>query len=36
MQTWLDAPVWDGERIYITDRLAGSVWCPPYSLDVIG
>ncbi len=22
--------------VYVNDRRAGSVWCPPYSLDVTG
>ncbi|HYJ45328.1 MAG TPA: glycosyl hydrolase [Pyrinomonadaceae bacterium] len=34
MQTWLDAPVREAAVVYINDRRAGSVWCPPYSLDV--
>jgi hypothetical protein len=36
MQTWLDAPVREAAVVYINDRRAGSVWCPPYSLDVTG
>jgi len=34
MQAWLDAPVRDSAVVYIDGRRAGSVWCPPYSLDV--
>ena len=34
MQTWLDAPVKEAAEIYINDQRAGSVWSPPYSLDV--
>lgn len=34
MQAWLDAPVRDAAVVYVNDRRAGSVWCPPYSLDV--
>ena len=34
MQTWLDAPVKEAAVVYINDRRAGSVWSPPYSLDV--
>jgi hypothetical protein len=34
MQTWLDAPVREAAVVYVNDRRAGSVWCPPYSLDV--
>ncbi|MDQ3653049.1 MAG: glycoside hydrolase [Acidobacteriota bacterium] len=36
MQAWLDAPVRDAAVIYINDRRAGSVWLPPYMLDVTG
>jgi hypothetical protein len=34
MQTWLDAPVREAAVVYVNDRRAGSVWCPPYSLDI--
>jgi len=34
MQTWLDAPVREAAVVYINDRRVGSVWCPPYSLEV--
>ncbi len=34
MQTWFDPPVREAAVIYVNDRRAGSVWCPPYSLDV--
>ena len=34
MQAWLDAPVRDAAVVYINERRAGSVWCPPYALDV--
>ena len=36
MQAWLDAPIRDAAVIYINDKRAGSVWCPPYSLNVTG
>lgn len=36
MQTWFDAPVREAAVVYVNDRRAGSVWCPPYSLDVTG
>jgi hypothetical protein len=36
MQAWLDAPVRDAAVIYINERRVGSVWCPPYALDVTG
>jgi alpha-L-rhamnosidase len=34
MQAWLDAPVREAAVVYVNDRRAGSVWCPPYSVDV--
>jgi len=34
MQAWLDAPIREAALIYINDRRAGSIWCPPYQLDV--
>jgi hypothetical protein len=34
MQAWLDSPVREAAVVYINDQRAGSVWCPPYKLDV--
>jgi hypothetical protein len=34
MQTWFDAPVREAAVVYINEQRAGSVWCPPYALDV--
>jgi hypothetical protein len=34
MQAWLDAPVREAAIVYINGQRAGSVWCPPYSLEV--
>lgn len=34
MQAWLDAPVREAAVVYVNERRVGSVWCPPYSLDV--
>ncbi len=34
MATYLDAPIKEAAVVYINDKRAGSVWCPPYSLDV--
>lgn len=34
MQAWLDSPVREAAAVYINDVRAGSVWCPPYSLEV--
>jgi hypothetical protein len=36
MQAWFEAPVREAAVVYINDRRVGSVWCPPYSLDVTG
>jgi hypothetical protein len=34
MRTYLDPPIKEAAVVYINDRRAGSVWCPPYSLDI--
>ena len=34
MQTMFDAPVREAAIVYVNGQRAGSVWCPPYSLDV--
>jgi glycosyl hydrolase family 106( putative alpha-L-rhamnosidase) len=34
MQAWFDSPVREAAVVYINDQRAGSVWCPPYKLDV--
>lgn len=34
MQAWFEGPVREAAVIYVNDRRAGSVWCPPYALDV--
>ena len=34
MQAWLDGPIREAAVVYINDVRAGSVWCPPYSLEV--
>ncbi len=36
MQAVLDAPVREAAVVYINGKRAGSVWCPPYSIDVTG
>jgi len=33
-QALLDGPVREAAVVYVNDVRAGSVWCPPYSLDV--
>jgi hypothetical protein len=34
MQAWFDSPVREAAVVYINDVRVGSVWCPPYSLEV--
>ncbi|HEU5233952.1 MAG TPA: glycosyl hydrolase [Terriglobales bacterium] len=34
MQAWLDGPIREVAVVYVNSKRTGSVWCPPYSLDV--
>jgi glycosyl hydrolase family 106( putative alpha-L-rhamnosidase) len=34
MQAWLDSPVREAAVVYVNEQRAGSVWCPPYAIDV--
>ena len=34
MQAWLDSPVREAAVVYMNEERVGSVWCPPYALDV--
>jgi len=36
MRAWLESPVREAAAVYINGRRAGSVWHPPYSLEVTG
>ena len=36
MRAWLDAPVREAAVISINGTRVGSVWCPPYAIDVTG
>jgi len=36
MRAWLDPPVREAAVVYVNDKRAGSIWCPPYSVDVTG
>jgi hypothetical protein len=36
MQAWFEGPVREAAEVYINDQRAGSVWCPPYRLDITG
>jgi hypothetical protein len=33
MQAWLDSPVREAALVFVNERLAGSVWLPPYQVD---
>jgi hypothetical protein len=33
-QAWLDSPVREAARVFVNGRAAGSVWLPPYELEV--
>jgi hypothetical protein len=35
-QAWLEAPVREAAVVYVNGGRAGSVWCPPYSVDLTG
>jgi len=34
MQTWYDAPIREAALLYVNGQRAGSLWCPPYRLDI--
>jgi len=34
MQAWLDPPVREAAIVYLNGKRAGSLWCPPYSVDI--
>lgn len=36
MQAWYEGPVREAAEVYVNDRRAGSVWCPPYTVEVTG
>ena len=36
MQAWLSPPVREAAVVYINEKRVGSVWCPPFHLDVTG
>jgi hypothetical protein len=35
-QAYLEAPVREAAVVYVNGKRAGSVWCPPYRVDVTG
>ena len=34
MQAWLEGPIREAAVVYVNDKRVGSVWCPPYDIDV--
>jgi len=34
MQAWLEGPIREAAVVYINDKRVGSIWCPPYLLEV--
>ena len=33
MQAWLDSPVREAAVVFVNEKLAGTVWLPPYQVD---
>lgn len=36
MQAWMESPVREAAVVYVNGQRAGSVWCPPYAVEVTG
>lgn len=36
MRAWLDAPIREAAVVYVNGQRAGSIWCPPFSINVGG
>jgi len=34
MQAWLESPIREAAVVYVNNHRTGSVWCPPYRLDI--
>jgi hypothetical protein len=34
IQAWMDGPVREAAVVYVNGKRAGSVWCPPYELEI--
>ncbi|HEX4950333.1 MAG TPA: glycosyl hydrolase, partial [Blastocatellia bacterium] len=34
MRAWFDGPIREAAVVYVNDQRAGSLWCPPYNLDI--
>jgi hypothetical protein len=33
-RAWLESPIREVAEIYVNDKRAGTIWCPPYELDI--
>ena len=36
MRAWFEGPIREAAVVYVNGLRAGSVWCPPYSVDITG
>jgi hypothetical protein len=36
MQAWFEGPVREAAVVYINGQYAGSIWCPPYAIEITG
>jgi len=36
MRAWLESPVRETAQVFVNDHFAGSIWKPPYELEVSG
>ena len=36
MRAWYEGPIREAAVVFVNDKRAGAVWCPPYSIDVTG
>jgi len=34
MQAWFESPIREAAVVYVNDSSAGSIWCPPYAIEV--
>src|SRR5207302_11280835 len=36
MRAWLESPVREAAQVFVNDEPAGSIWKPPFELDISG
>jgi hypothetical protein len=36
MQAWMESPVREAAVVYVNGQRAGSVWCPPFTVEITG